>query len=45
MTNLESIFKSTDLTLQTKVHVVKAMVFPGVMHVYESQTIKKAKCQ
>ena len=45
MTNLESMFKSTDLTLQKKVHIVKAMVFPGVMYVSESWTIKKAKYQ
>ena len=43
MTNLDSIFKSKDITLPTKVHLVKAMVFPVVMYGYESWTIKKAK--
>ena len=43
MTNLDSIFKSRDITLPTKVHLVKAMVFPVVMYVYESWTIKKAQ--
>ena len=43
MTNLDSIFKSRVITLPTKVHLVKAMVFPVVMHGYESQTIKKAE--
>ena len=43
MTNLESILKSTDITLPTKVHLVKAMVFPVVMYGCESWTIKKAK--
>ena len=43
MTNLDSIFKSRDITLPTKVHRVKAMVFPVVMYGYESWTIKKAK--
>ena len=43
MTNLESILKSRDITLSTKVHLVKAMVFPVVMYGYESWTIKKAK--
>ena len=43
MTNLESILKSRDITLQTKVHLVKAMVFPVVMYGYESWTVKKAK--
>ena len=42
MTNLDSIFKSRDITLPTKVHPVKAMVFPVVMHGCESQTVKKA---
>ena len=42
MTNLDSIFKSRDITLSTKVHLVKAMVFPVVMYVCESWTIKKA---
>ena len=41
MTNLDSIFKSRDITLPTKVHLVKAMVFPVVMYVCESWTIKK----
>ena len=45
MTNLDSIFKSRDITLQTKVHLVKAMVFPVVMYGCESWTIKKAKCR
>ena len=45
MTNLDSIFKSRDITLPTKVHLVKAMVFPVVMHGCESWTIKKAVCQ
>ena len=44
MTNLDSIFKSRDITLQTKVHLVKAMVFPVVMYGCESWTIKKAEC-
>ena len=43
-TNLDSIFKSRDITLSTKVHLVKAMVFPVVMYVCESWTIKKAEC-
>ena len=45
MTNLDSIFKSRDVTLPTKVHVVKAMVFPVVMYGCESQTLKKAEHQ
>ena len=45
MTNLDSIFKSRDITLPTKVHLVKAMVFPVVMHRCESWTIKKAEHQ
>ena len=45
MTNLESIFKSRDITLLTKVHLVKAMVFPVVMYGCESLTVKKAECQ
>ena len=45
MTNLDSIFKSTDITLPTKVHLVKAMVFPVVMYGYESWTVKKAERQ
>ena len=44
MTNLDSIFKSRDITLPTKVHLVKSMVFPVVMYGYESWTIKKAEC-
>ena len=43
MTNLDSILKSRDITLPTKVHLVKAMVFPAVMYGYESWTIKKAE--
>ena len=43
MTNLESIFKSRDITLPTKVHLVKAMVFPVVMYGCESWTVKKAE--
>ena len=45
MTNLDSIFKSRDITLPTKVCLVKAMVFPVVMYECESWTIKKAECQ
>ena len=45
MTNLDSIFKSIDITLPTKVHLVKAMVFPVVMYGYESWTVKKAEHQ
>ena len=44
MTNLDSILKSRDITLSTKVHLVKAMVFPIVLYGCESWTIKKAKC-
>ena len=44
MTNLDSILKSRDITLPTKVHLVKAMVFLVIMYGYESWTIKKAKC-
>ena len=44
MTNLESILKSRDITLLTKVHIVKAMVFPIVMYECEIWTIKKAEC-
>ena len=44
MTNLDSIFKSRDITLPTKVHLVKAMVFPVVMYGCERWTIKKAEC-
>ena len=43
MTNLDSIFKSRDITLQTKVHIVKAMIFPVVMYACESWTLKKAE--
>ena len=43
MTNLDSIFKSRDITLPTKVHLVKAMVFPVVMYGSESWTIKEAE--
>ena len=43
MTNLDSIFKSRDITLPTKVLLVKAMVFPVVMYGCESQTVKKAE--
>ena len=45
MTNLDSIFKSRDITLPTKVRLVKAMVFPVVMCGCESWTVKKAECQ
>ena len=45
MTNLDSIFKSRDSTLPTKVCLVKAMVFPVVMYGFESWTVKKAECQ
>ena len=45
MTNVDSIFKSRDITLPTKVHLVKAMVFPVVMYGCESWTVKKAECQ
>ena len=45
MTNLDSIFKSKDITLPTKVHLVKAMVFPVVMYRCESWTVKKAECR
>ena len=44
MTNIDSILKSRDITLPTKVHLVKAMVFPVVVYGYESWTIKKAEC-
>ena len=44
-TNLDSIFKSRDITLPTKVHLVKAVVFPVVMCACESWTVKKAECQ
>ena len=45
MTNIDSIFKSRDITLSTKVHLVKAVVFPVVMYGCESWTVKKAECQ
>ena len=45
MTNLDSILKSRDITLPTKMHLVKAMVFPVVMYGCESWTVKKAECQ
>ena len=45
MTNLDSIFKTRDITLSTKVRLVKAMVFPVVMYGCESWTVKKAECQ
>ena len=44
MTNLDSIFKSRDITLPTKVRLVKAMVFPVVMYGCENWTVKKAEC-
>ena len=44
MTNLDSIFKSRDITMPTKVHLVKGMVFPVVMYGCESWTVKKAEC-
>ena len=44
MTNLDSVLKSRDITLPTKVHLVKAMVFPVVMYGYESWTITNAEC-
>ena len=43
MTNLDSVFKSRDITLPTKVHLVKAMVFPVIMYGCESWTVKKAE--
>ena len=45
MTNLESILKSRDITLPTKAHLIRAIVFPVVMYGCESWTIKKAECQ
>ena len=45
MSNLDGVLKSRDITLPTKVHIVKAMVFPVVMYGCESWTIKKAECQ
>ena len=44
MTNLDSMLKSRDIILLTKIHIVKAMVFPGVMYTCESWTKKKAEC-
>ena len=45
MTNLDSVLKSRDVTLPTKIHVVKAMVFPVVMYGYDSWTVKRAECR
>ena len=45
LTNLDSILKSRDITLPTKVHIVKAVIFPVVMYLYESWTIKRAEHQ
>ena len=45
MTNLDSILKSRDITLPTKIHLVKAMVFPVLMYGCESWTVKKAECE
>ena len=45
MTNLDNVLKSRDITLPTKVRIVKAMVFPVLMNGYESWTIKKAECR
>ena len=45
MTNQDSIFKSRDIILSTKVHLVKAMILPVVMYGYDSWTVKKAECQ
>ena len=44
MKNLDKVLKSRDITLPTKIHIVKVMVFPVVMYRYESWTIKKAEC-
>ena len=44
MTNLDSILKSSDITLTTKVHLIKAVAFPVVMYGYESWAIQKAEC-
>ena len=44
MTNLDNILKNRDITLQTKIHIVKVMVFLVVIYIYESWTIKKAEC-
>ena len=45
MTNLDSILKNTDITLPTKIHIVRAVVFPVIMYRCESWTVKKAECQ
>ena len=45
MTNLDSVLKNRDITLPTKIHIVKAMIFPVVMYKCESWAIKKAECQ
>ena len=45
MTKLDSLIKSRDITLPTKVHLVKAMVFPVVMYGFESWTVKEAECR
>ena len=45
MTNPESVLKSRDITLPTKVHIVRAVLFPAVTYSYESWTVKKAECQ
>ena len=45
MANLDSVLKTRDITLQTKIHIVNAMVFPGVTYGYESWTVKKAECR
>ena len=45
MTNLDSILNSREITLSTKIHLVKVMVFPVVMYECESWTVKKAECQ
>ena len=45
MTNLDSILKGRDITLSTKVRLVKAMVFPGIIYGFESWTVKKAECR
>ena len=45
VTNLDSVLKSKDITLPTKVHMVKAMVFPVVVYSCESRTVKKPECQ
>ena len=45
MTNLDSVLRSRDITLLTKVHIIRAMVFPAVRYGCESRTIKKAECQ